>query len=85
MTIASLIAFAAFTHIVADVDLSEPVKTGLKWSSLAAACFLVFAVQLGVQTLPFLLSGKFTTTFVMCDVMCFKSDIVCPYTNLNFH
>ena len=59
MTIASLIAFAAFTHIVADVDLSEPVKTGLKWSSLAAACFLVFAVQLGVQTLPFLLSGKF--------------------------
>ena len=42
---------------VAEVELSKPVSTGLKWSSLAAACTLVFAVQLGVQTLPMLLSG----------------------------
>ena len=44
---------------VAEVELSKPVSTGLKWSSLAAACTLVFAVQLGVQTLPMLLSGNY--------------------------
>ena len=30
----------------------------LKWLSLLTACCLVFSVQLGIQTLPFLLSGE---------------------------
>jgi hypothetical protein len=58
MTIASLLAFATFNYLLLEVGgLSKPVSTGFKWSSLAAAGMLVFAVQLGVQTLPMLLSG----------------------------
>ena len=30
----------------------------MQWASLFAGCCLVFAVQLGIQTLPFLLSGE---------------------------
>jgi len=58
MTIASLLAFATFNYLLLEVGgLSKPVSTRFKWSSLAAAGMLVFAVQLGVQTLPMLLSG----------------------------
>ena len=58
VTVASLLAFATFNYFLDEVELEKPVSTGLKWSSLAAAAILVFAVQLGVQTLPMLLSGK---------------------------
>ena len=37
---------------------SEEVRNVLKWVSLFTACCLVFSVQLGIQTLPFLLSGE---------------------------
>ena len=57
MTVTSLLAFATFNYFLDEVELEKPVSTGLKWSSLAAAAILVFAVQLGVQTLPMLLSG----------------------------
>ena len=36
----------------------DKVRNSLKWVSLFTACCLVFAVQLGIQTLPFLLSGE---------------------------
>ena len=29
-----------------------------KWASMGTACFLVFSAQLGIQTLPFLLTGE---------------------------
>ena len=34
------------------------IRNTLKWLSLVTACCLVFSVQLGIQTLPFLLSGE---------------------------
>ena len=36
----------------------DKIRAILKWVSLLTACCLVFAVQLGIQTLPFLLSGE---------------------------
>ena len=57
LTVTSLLAFATFNFCLDEVELEKPVSVGLRWSSLAAAGILVFAVQLGVQTLPMLLSG----------------------------
>ena len=44
----------------------------LRWSSMFAACLLVFAAQMGVQTLPFLLSGELFASDVraLCKGLC---------------
>jgi len=63
-TCTSLFCFATCNYVVSHYDnhatdpLSPTVETALKWASLVTACTLVFSVQLGVQTLPFLLSGE---------------------------
>jgi hypothetical protein len=41
--------------------LISGVSTAFKWLTLASAGSLVFAVQLGVQTIPNLLSGMLRT------------------------
>ena len=35
----------------------ETILEILQWSSMVTACCLVFSVQLGIQSLPYLLSG----------------------------
>ena len=44
----------------------------LRWSSMFATCLLVFAAQMGVQTLPFLLSGELFASDVraLCKGLC---------------
>ena len=44
----------------------------LRWSSMVATCLLVFAAQMGVQTLPFLLSGELFASDVraLCKGLC---------------
>ena len=37
---------------------NEDIRNILQWVSLLTVCCLVFSVQLGIQTLPFLLSGE---------------------------
>lgn len=54
-TILALLAFAT------SYTLKEVRPEVMQWLSLASACLLVFAVQLGVQTLPNLLSGELFT------------------------
>ncbi len=41
------------------------IAVALKWATLAASGSLVFAVQLGVQTLPTLLSGKSSAIMIL--------------------
>jgi MFS family permease len=53
LTFCGLLCFALFTRLS---DVQEIVA--FRWLCLAAVCFIVFAVQLGVQTLPFMYSGE---------------------------
>ena len=59
MTVTSLVGVATFNFLLTHHDLAPEAAPYLKWATLAAAGALVFAVQLGVQTLPTLLSGTF--------------------------
>jgi len=51
MTIISLISFAVCTYFIDRSIIYQ-------WGALVTACCLVFSVQLGIQTLPHLLSGE---------------------------
>merc|ERR1712241_898113 len=51
LTITSLACFAACIVCINSSIL-------FRWAALVMACFLVFSVQLGIQTLPHLLSGE---------------------------
>merc|ERR1719414_1191076 len=58
-TIVSLFGFATCNFLVDNWAAGNAVMvTSVKWASLVTACLLVFSVQLGIQTLPFLLSGE---------------------------
>lgn len=54
LSIVFLGSFSLFSYLSQDPSASIVYR----WSSLVSACCLVFSVQLGVQTLPFLLSGE---------------------------
>ena len=56
MTVFSLFLFATCNYLLGE-DRFEDVKA-LRWIALAGACTLVFGVQLGVQTMPLLMSGE---------------------------
>jgi len=57
LSIICLLTFSLFSYLAKDSP-----NTIYSWGSLVAACFLVFSVQLGVQTLPLLLSGELFPT-----------------------
>jgi len=59
LTIIFLMAFSLISFIISHPEsLSSTSLSLFRWASLATACLLVFSVQLGVQTLPLLLSGE---------------------------
>ena len=58
VTIFSLFTFATCNYLLLDLTKSNISKNVIPWISLASAGLLVFGVQLGVQTLPLLLSGE---------------------------
>jgi hypothetical protein len=61
LTIAALCGFASCKAAIdkqQQQDDDSRMVFVLRWASVCVACLLVFAVQLGVQTLPFLLSGE---------------------------
>ena len=59
LTIIFLMAFYFISFIISKPEsLSSTSLSLFRWASLATACLLVFSVQLGFQTLPFLLSGE---------------------------
>ena len=59
LTILCLIIFSIISYLIAHPDLMSSQNVSvLRWASLVSACSLVFSVQLGVQTLPLLLSGE---------------------------
>ena len=58
MTVISLFSFATCNYVLFKKIGSNKVETIMKWSSLIFSSLLVFSVQLGVQTMPNLLSGE---------------------------
>ena len=62
LTIFALVGVATFNFLLNNFDFEPEVSTALKWLTLTSAGMLVFAVQLGVQTLPTLLSGRTIAT-----------------------
>ena len=60
LTIISVLTFATCNYFLSNTNgiLSNYWNNIIQWISLVSAGSLVFAVQLGVQTLPLLLSGE---------------------------
>ena len=59
LTLISLVSFATCNLLVQKQYFQDTwYVIDLKWASLVTACLLVFSVQLGIQTLPYLLSGE---------------------------
>ena len=56
LTIFSLLSFATCNYILNETEIK--LKNEIKWATLFCACLLVFAVQMGVQTIPQILSGE---------------------------
>ena len=59
LTVISLFSFATCNLIRHEKIGSKELQAAMKWGSLVSSSFLVFSVQLGVQTMPNLLSGVF--------------------------
>ena len=57
LTVISLFSFATSNLIHHEKIGTKELQTAMKWGSLVSSSFLVFSVQLGVQTMPSLLSG----------------------------
>ena len=62
LTIVCLLLFSTFSYLISSHMLQGPILEGgifsLQVASLLSSCLLVISVQLGVQTLPLLLSGE---------------------------
>ena len=61
LTIICLLLFSTFSYLISSHMLQDMVEGGvfsLQVASLLSSCLLVISVQLGVQTLPLLLSGE---------------------------
>ena len=56
LTILCLVVFASLSWALTAPLQSQ--RSTLQWAALLAACLLVLSVQLGVQTLPLILSGE---------------------------
>jgi hypothetical protein len=69
MTILSLVGVASFNFVLQNFDLEPDISTALKWLTLTSAGSLVFAVQLGVQTLPTLLSGELDPLVLLANII----------------
>ena len=59
LTVISLFSFATSNLIRHEKIGTKELQAAMKWGSLVSSSFLVFSVQLGVQTMPNLLSGVF--------------------------
>ena len=57
LTVMSLFSFATSNLIRSNQIGTKELQIAMKWGSLVFSSFLVFSVQLGVQTMPNLLSG----------------------------
>ena len=57
LTVISLFWFATSNLIRHEKIGTKELQAAMKWGSLVSSSFLVFSVQLGVQTMPNLLSG----------------------------
>ena len=57
LTIICLLLFSTFSYLISTSGRQERVSS-LQLGSLLSSCLLVISVQLGVQTLPLLLSGE---------------------------
>ena len=57
LTVISLFSFATSNLIRHEKIGTKELQAAMKWGSLVSSSFLVFSVQLGVQTMPNLLSG----------------------------
>jgi len=83
-TIIFLIAFSSLSYIITNPDsLSSTNLSIMRWASLATACLLVFSVQLGVQTLPLLLSGELFPADVRASCKGLTRAITCIFLVLS--
>merc|ERR1719244_1300479 len=80
MTSISLISFSLFSFLLPSAHLLYPTYiTGIKTGCLASVCLLVFSVQLGVQTLPLLLSGELFPADVRASCKSLTRSVICIF------
>ena len=91
LTVISLFSFATSNLIRSNEIGTKELQTAMKWGSLVSSSFLVFSVQLGVQTMPNLLSGVFfpadvrsTLKGITRSIQCILLVIVLKVHSCNF-
>ena len=83
LTIISLLLFSTFSYLISTSMSGGQEGVGsLQVGSLLSSCLLVISVQLGVQTLPLLLSGELFPADVRatCKVVTFQNLNISPST-----
>jgi len=86
LTLVCLTSFATFSHLVHNLPQqsnSSRVESVFQWGSLVAVCLLVFSVQLGVQTLPLILSGELFPSDVRATCKGLTRAITCIFLVLS--
>jgi len=80
LTIISLITFSTFSYLIYHPQIMSYSPLSIfQWASLVSACLLVFSVQLGVQTLPLLLSGEIFPADVRASCKGLTRAITCTF------
>jgi len=84
LTVLCIIIFSIISYLIAHPDLMSSQNVSvLRWASLVSACSLVFSVQLGVQTLPLLLSGELFPADVRASCKGLTRAITCIFLVLS--
>jgi len=84
LTITCLITFATFSYLVHHLPQGqEGMESVFQWGSLVSVCLLVFSVQLGVQTLPLILSGELFPSDVRATCKGLTRSITCIFLVLS--
>jgi len=85
LTLLCLTTFATFSHLVHSLpkEGSSRLESVFQWGSLVAVCLLVFSVQLGVQTLPLILSGELFPSDVRATCKGLTRAITCIFLVLS--
>merc|ERR1719483_1340285 len=84
MTIICLITFSTLSYFISQPkSLSSSNLIVFQWASLVSTCLLVFSVQLGVQTLPLLLSGELFPADVRASCKGLTRAITCIFLVLS--
>jgi len=85
LTLLCLLSFSVFSYLIQyqPAVRGNSLESVFQWCSLVAVCLLVISVQLGVQTLPSILSGELFPSDVRATCKGLTRSITCIFLMLS--